>query len=239
MVIKMVVRKFIAIILSVFVVFLIYYGSYLPLRKSKLFIKVMRDVRKLKDFDEIKEVVSAPFDAPSPFGQEELVRSFSNILVNFVQQNDNPRIIVSIVEFLNGYYAPIIERNKGGLSFEQDLYILGMLNELAFIKITTFLNNNEQKLINDSKGDPSLLKELNDLRDIRDRYFLASKSYYLRGHELGPNRPQPLYGLFDIYRFERNVEKTKETADKILKNWPDDVRTKEILEDFLKREARR
>ncbi len=93
------------------------------------------------------------------------------------------------------------------MSFEQDLYIMGALNKLAFIKTkqTDFLS--------------------------------AAKDYFERGLRLGPNRPQFLYSLFDIYRIIGDVEGAKAIAGKILSQWPDDKKVQTGLDEFLQKVA--
>lgn len=196
--------KIFGIVAVGFLIFTAYYGSYLPMRKSQIFIGSLRSIQSAGSLDEMKKIVSASFDLRSPIGQEELVRNFTNIALDLTNKNSDPAIISQIINFVDGYYGPIIERGKG-MSFGQDLYLLGALNEVAFLKTK----------------DQS--------------YFVKSKFYFEKAHELGPERPQPLYGLLDIYRIEGNVQKVQETAGQILSQWPSDERTKAALDDFLER----
>ncbi len=89
------------------------------------------------------------------------------------------------------------------MSSGQDLYLLGAINEMAFVRT----------------GDPLDLQ--------------ASQRYYEKGEQLGPNRPQVLYGLFDIYRAENNVSGATAIADKILANWPSDQSVAQSMQAFL------
>ena len=196
--------KIFGIIAVGFIVFTAYYGSYLPMRKSQVFIESLRSIRSASSLDEIKKIVSVSFDFPSPIGQEELVRNFTNIAMDLTNRNDDPIVISQLMDFVDEYYGPIIEREKG-MSFGQDLYLLGALNEVAFLK------TKDQK------------------------YFVKSKFYFEKAHELAPQRPQPLYGLLDIYRIEGNVQMVQKIANQILSQWPGDERTIGALADFLQR----
>jgi hypothetical protein len=91
------------------------------------------------------------------------------------------------------------------MSFGQNLYLLGALNEVALVKTR----------------DP--------------KYLVAAKRYFLMGLERGPKRPQFLYGMFDVYRAEGDVVKTQEIANQILAQWPTDERTRQALAEFLER----
>ncbi len=195
-------RKVFAVLMSLFILFVAYYGSFLPMRKSQIFISTMQSLRSVNSVSGLKDAFAKPLGAPSPIGQEELVRNSANVVLGVIQQTDKPDVIADLMNFMESSYQPIVERGRG-MSFEQNLYILGALNELSFVKTR----------------DP--------------KYFNASKSYFSRGLELGPKRPQFLYGLFDIYRMEGNVDGVKNIADQILAQWPDDDRTKTALADFI------
>lgn len=197
-------RKISAIFISVFILLVAYYGTLLPMRKSQVFISTMQSLRSVGTIADIRGAFSTPFNIPSPIGQEELVRNSANVVLGVLQQTDKAQDISGLLDFVETSYRPIIERGRG-MSFEQNLYILGALNELAFVKTR------------------------------ETKYFQASKNYYSEGLRLGPKRPQFLYGLFDIYRMEGNVDGVKKIGDQILSQWPDDERARAGLEEFLKK----
>ncbi|RJQ29470.1 hypothetical protein C4571_01340 [Candidatus Parcubacteria bacterium] len=195
----------IAVILSLITLCVLYYGSYLPFKKSRAFISTLRELGAAKSFQEFTEKLSVPLDMPSPIGQEELVRNAGSAVLNIVIGNgaNNPALVAAAVKYLEDYYSPIIESGSG-MSFEQNLYILGLVNQVAF----------------EHTRDP--------------RYFDAAKRYYSQGLALGPRRPQFLYGIFDIYRVEGNLEKVRETANQILAQWPGDEKIRKFLEELEK-----
>ncbi|MBI3589619.1 MAG: hypothetical protein HY093_04390 [Candidatus Liptonbacteria bacterium] len=196
-------KKIIAVALSSFIIFVAHYGSYRPLRKAQLFIETMRTLNEATTLDELKSRISAPLDFHSPFGQEELVRQVGSLFTNILSQpNVKPEVIADLMNYLSQNYDPIIQSGRG-MSFNQNLYLLGSLNELAFLKT----------------------QQVN--------YLAAAKKYYLSSYELGPKRPQVLFGLFDVYRVEGNVSEVKRIADQILNQWPNEERTKKALEDFM------
>jgi hypothetical protein len=123
-------------------------------------------------------------------------------VLGFVQQSADATTTASIMSFLGKYYDPITARGKG-MSFGQDLYLLGAINEMAFVRT----------------GDRS--------------YLQASQQYYEEGERLGPNRPQSLYGLFDVYRAEDNAAEVTTIGEKILANWPTDRNIAQSLQAFL------
>jgi hypothetical protein len=66
---------------------------------------------------------------------------------------------------------------------------------------------------------------------------VAAQHYYEEGMALGPTRPQTLYGLFDVYRFEGNVASTTAIAEKIESQWPSDQGIRQGLAAFLAQAA--
>ena len=192
-------RKTIAIALSAAILWVLFYGSYLPYRKSELFIQAMSTASSAKTFGEFTGLFAIPLDAPSPIGQEELVRNLGSTMLDLLKSNgENAQLTQAATAFLNGYYKPIIDRGRG-MSFEQNLFMLGSMNEIAYLK-------------------------------TKDTQYLAAAQQYLeQGRELGPKRPQFLYGLMDIYRLKGDMGKATGVAQEILTLWPNDEKLKNAL----------
>jgi len=93
------------------------------------------------------------------------------------------------------------------MSFGQDVYLEGAINEIAFAET----------------GNQS--------------YLDAAKQWYSEAHQLGPDRPQALYGLFDVYRAANDVPDTIATAKQIIANWPSDARIQQALQQFTATES--
>lgn len=196
-------KKIIALIASVIILVLLYYGSFLPFRKSRVFISTMRSLGEAKTLDELKSKISVPLNLPSPYGQEEVVRQVASLITNIVSQsNTTPPVIDDLIAYLNTYYSPIIEGGRG-MSFNQNLYVLGSLNEVAFI------------------------------RTNKAQYLAAAEEYFTASYALGPKRPQALFGLFDVYRARGDREKVIQISNQILEQWPGEERTRQALQDFL------
>jgi hypothetical protein len=181
-----------------------YYGSYLPLRKAQMFIATLQSLQTspATSLQDLEGRLSIPLESASPIGQEELVRNTANSVLNFVQQSPDTTSTVALVNFLMHYYDPILTRGTG-MSFGQNLYLVGAIHEVAFAKTHV------------------------------SQFMATAQKYYEEGHALGPNRPQPLYGLFDVYRAAGNVPSTTMVADTILKNWPTDGGIRQAMSQFL------
>jgi hypothetical protein len=180
-----------------------YVGSYEPFQKSQTFVHVLSVKNGFQSLQELEDTFSTALDYPSPIGQEELVRNTGSYILNFAQQSNDTAVIVPLVQYITRYFGPVISRGRG-MSFGQDLYLMGVLNEVTLVKTK----------------DP--------------KYLQAAHLYYAQALELGPKRPQALFGMFDIYRFEGDVQNTTRIANQILAQWPTDTRTKSALDAFLK-----
>lgn len=179
------------------------YGSYMPMRKSQMFIATLGSLQtnpatSLKD---LQNRLAVPLDYPSPIGQEELVRNMANSVLAFVQQGPDPSSTADLIGFMNSYFDPILNRGKG-MSFGQDLYLEGAINEIAFAET----------------GSTS--------------YLAAAEKWFGEAVALGPNRPQSLYGLFDVLRASDNVTGTIQVGQKILQNWPTDTQVQQVLQQY-------
>ena len=199
-------QRVIAIIVVVVIFGVAFYGSYMPMRKAQMFIATLQGLQtqqgQATSLQDLENKLSAPLDYPSPIGQEELVRNMANSVLSFVQQGGNASSTNALISYLNGYYGPILNSGRG-MSFGQDLYLEGAINEIAFAQT----------------GDPT--------------YLAAAQKWYSEGVALGPNRPQSLYGLFDVYRAEGNATDTIAIGTTILKNWPTDMRIQQAMVMFM------
>lgn len=59
-----------------------------------------------------------------------------------------------------------------------------------------------------------------------------TEEYFQKLLAVNPKSPQALYSLFDIYSKKGEVEKAKEIGGIILKYWPEDEKTQNILNSF-------
>lgn len=192
------VKQGIAILGCGILVYVAYYGSYLPVHKSGLFITSLRESANVRTVQGVFDAFSPSLSAPSPIGQEELIRNTASNILGVVQQVEDVRVVDELVSYIDTLYRPIIERGSG-MSFNQNLYLLGAAHEVAYIKTKT------------------------------PRHLEAAFAYFSRGLELSPNRPQFLYGLLDVYRLQGNEVRARETADQIMRLWPEETRLRELM----------
>ncbi|MBS3903231.1 MAG: tetratricopeptide repeat protein [Anaplasmataceae bacterium] len=196
-------KKAIALVAAAIAIASVYYGSYLPLQKSQAFINTLRNMDRMTTLDEVIRNFDQVFSISSPIGQEELIRHFANIAAQTVQQHgaQNPDLTRQIVQYLEEEYEPIISRGRG-MSFTQNLFLLGAVNHAAFIQTK----------------DPA--------------YLERAISLFEEGRELSPDRPQFLYQLFGAYQIAGQKEKAIEVGERIIELWPNDENIKKGLEQL-------
>lgn len=188
------IKGVIAVVLCAAIAAVAAYGSYLPMTKAQIYIGMLQGFQSQppSSLEDLETRIAVPLDYPSPIGQEEIVRNTANNVLSLLQRGLDATSTAQLIDFLNGYFDPIIARGRG-MSFGQDVYLEGAINEIAFAQTG------------------------------QAKYLDQAKQYYELGEKLGPNRPQTLYGLFDIYRAMGDATNTKLIAEKILANWPSDA----------------
>lgn len=197
-------KRIIAVGVTVVALVALICGTYLPYRKSRMYITALENSGSAKTLDEFLAPFMRALDAPSPSGQEELVRNFSGTvgsIINNAQAGANETLVRAIGATLDRYATPVIER-RSGLSQAQTFYTLG-----------------ETYRIIDSHDDT---------KNFRERYGLMLH----RGIEISPDRPQFLYALVDWeMRYGSNDEALK-YAERVKELWPSDINIDRVLREL-------
>lgn len=196
-------KKIISILGVGVVGLLIYYGSYAPFKKSAQYIDTIQGLSNISSLKQLADEFGKSLDKEAPFGHPELVRNLGNLVTGLVDSNGqaNPDIVEPLMQYIDGYYQPMLARGKG-MSYGQDLYIVGTLNAVAYS------------------------------RTSKSEYLEKAQAYYEQGLAMSPRRPQFLYGLLSVYEQKGDVQKAKEKAEEILSLWPEDARTRTTLEQL-------
>ncbi len=202
-------KKIIALSCTAAILAVAVYGNYFPLRRSQLYISVLKRFHTrpvtVADFQAAMDGV---LGAPSPVGEEEIVRGLTAIATDFIRQikKENLNLVADIMREIDRYYPSIIQRGRG-LSFGQDILVYGNINLVAGIKT----------------GDTS--------------YLQTAEQVYRKGIAISPTRPQFLYALLDLAHLRGDREESIRLAKKIVSFWPDDMRTQEILASLQREKA--
>lgn len=180
------------------------YGSYLPYRKSTLFIAAIQNVSSATSLENFLVPFMAALEARSPIGQEELIRSFSGTISNVLSNPkaaNNQKLVRVLGAILDRYAEPVIER-RSGLSQAQTLYSLS--------------------------GTYSAVDDNDGTKNFREREI----ALLTRGLELSPDRPQFLYPLVDYETRYGTSAQALVYAKRIKELWPGDTHIDKVIKDL-------
>lgn len=197
-------KRLIAAVVSIAALAVLVYGTYLPFRKSRLYITALENSGQAASLDQFLVPFMAALEAPSPMGQEELVRNFGGTVGSIVEGSKagvDETIVRALGATLDRYAQPIVER-RSGLSQAQTFYTL-----LSAYRI---------------------FDGHDDTKNFRDRYGSLLK----RGIEISPDRPQFLYGLIDFERRYGSNAEARKYAERVKELWPADDNIDRVLREL-------
>jgi len=190
---------------SLVAVLVLVWGSYLPYRKSKLYVAAISASSQATTLEAFLAPYLAALNAPSPLPQDELARNFAttvgSVSDSIVQakNDENLPLVSALAIFLDRYTSPVIYRQSG----------------VSAVQTMLFTSNAYRSIF----------------QATQDRVYLArSRKLLERALELSPDRPQLLYALFDYERFFGSPEDARIYGEKIMRFWPSDTRIPEILD---------
>ena len=192
------IKKFIAIFATIAALIAMYLGSFLPLRKSQLYIKAMFNFQsgKVHSVEDFIGLFGSALNFYSPIGQDEAVSYYSGILTNVINQQNNEQVIEVLLKESEKWMEPILKAQKGFV-FNQNLYNFATVYKIAALKLKNEI------------------------------YYQKSLDLFNEGLKYSPNRLIFLSGLFELYQAKGDNEKMREISDIILKYWPDKIKTTE------------
>lgn len=180
------------------------YGTYLPFRKSRLYITALENSGQAKSLDEFLVPFMAALEAPSPTGQEELVRNFGGTvgsIVDGAKAGSDETLVRALGATLDRYAEPVLER-RSGLSQAQTFYTL-----LSAYRV---------------------IDARDGTKNFRDRYGALLR----RGIEISPDRPQFLYGLVDFERKYGSNAEARKYGERVKELWPGDENIDRVLREL-------
>ena len=194
-------KNIIAISVSVLVILSIYYGAYLPFRKSQLYVNSMMNLRSgsVKSVADLQNVFNPALNYYSPVGQDEEMASYIEVLSNVALQQNNKPVVDAVVKMANDAATPELNNPEKGFNYGQTVYALGLIYSMEGLKF----------------HDQAYLQRSIDL--------------FNEGLKFDPKRAAYLYGLFDTYSQEGDKEMAKRVGQTILSYWPTDQQVKDYL----------
>lgn len=186
-------KQIIAVILTGFIAYIIYFGSYLPIRKAQLFITARETpITSIKRFDEL---YGGALASRSPVGQDEITSRYLEILSEIVREErdkeqPNKALIKRILERAEKWGRPVINRGTG-INFSQTIANMASVYREAVIAAR------------------------------EEEYYEKAVALYEFGLKQSPDRQIFLYNLFDIYRFRGDNENARRVGERIIEVYKD------------------
>ena len=120
----------IAFILTIIILILLYFGAFLPFKKSRLYIEAARNSSQVRSVQEFNKLFDNVLDFYSPVGQGEVVYAYMNVLASAIQSQQDRVIAEILLKQADKAMEPMLKADKGP-SYFQALYSYGLLYELA------------------------------------------------------------------------------------------------------------
>lgn len=186
-------KKAIAVAASGFLLFVAYYGSFLPIRKEEMSMHAEEKIKAANSINDVVDILSAPLNQASPIGQDELIRRSAEVVGVLIDKYGATRasIIPPLVAFLTRYYDPYLAAGPIAKS-SRDLYVIGNVNLHAY----GFLHERQ--------------------------YLEAARRYFKLGFAKCPTRPEFISSLFDIYVTEGDLYGARKMGALTVTYWPQD-----------------
>ena len=182
--------RYALILIVVAIPVILYYGSYLPLKKGQALINAMQNSSSVDSLAKFQSVWKSALDLKSPVGEEETLKQLGTFSFEVVSKRKVPvEVVRELLGFVDSYMKPAIERGSGS-GFVQFHYILGTLYQRV-----------------------GLQYQLSEYVDKAEKIFKD-------GIAIGETRPQFWYGLLDIYTQTGRTKEGEEVHNKILSYWP-------------------
>ena len=196
-------RQIISISLSLFIAYIMYLGSFLPIRKSQKYIEARQtQIISLKQFDALYDGV---LSYKSPVGQDEVVSYYLEMLIEIIaeerrKESSNEALIRHLVGKAEEWGVPIIERGAGFI-FSRLIFNMANIYQEAMLAVR------------------------------EEMYYQKGVEFYRLGLEYSPDRQIFLYNLFDMYRFRDDNENARKIGERIVEVYKNE-RVKQILQSL-------
>lgn len=200
-----IIKKTLSILASAVVVVFLYFGAYLPYEKSQKLISAMGSIQNGASLQGYENAFSSVLDYYSPVGQEESVKQLGNTTLSILSSQKNlPKNIAEELLKFNLKYFEPLINDSRGGNASQNILVVGQIYH------TLALNYNDLNYLN------------------------IAIDYYQKGLVNSPRRPQFLYSLFEAYQAKRDYNLAIKTGEEILKQWPSDMKVKQVVEEMRK-----
>src|SRR3989344_2715302 len=196
-------KQVIVVVAAGFIVYILYFGSFLPIRKSQKYIKARQtQIISLAQFDALYDGV---LSYTSPVGQDEIVSNYVSMLTEIIaeerrKESPNETLIRHLVGKAEEWGRPIIKRGVG-FNFSQFIFNMASVYQEAMLALPD------------------------------EAYYQKGVELYRLGLTYSPDRQLFLYSLFDMYRLRGDNENARKIGERIFEVYKDE-RVKQMLQSL-------
>jgi tetratricopeptide (TPR) repeat protein len=190
------IKKLLLTLVAIIALAGIYTGSYLPLAKGQRYIRASATSREAKTLGNFIETFDSVFEYHAPVvgdtvSEIELIKFFGGDILGTINNGEQS-------EDTSRKLAEYIEEHSNKEEF------------LQVFNLATTYQALWRRYDLDGEKNPN-----------ESEYYNRSLKYFEKALSIGPNVPQPLYNLFDMYRAGNDFDKAREVGNTILENWGD------------------
>lgn len=137
-------KQSIALSLTVFIVIIVYYGAFLPLKKSQLYINAMRNMPTIRTLGDLDNNFKKVFNFYSPVGHDEIISSYVGNMLNLVaSQRDKATVDALIFQIENN--AENVLKTNNRFNYGQTIFSMGLIYQISGKKFSD--KNYQEKAI--------------------------------------------------------------------------------------------
>jgi hypothetical protein len=122
-------RKVFSVLGIALIVVALYFGTYLPYRKSTAIIKFSGGLENIRTVQQFFDAIGEVLKMPSPYGEEELARLLGDDLSSAIKSQKDPRIVEAFTAYGERILASFLE---AGSSPSRSILVLASLNQSAW-----------------------------------------------------------------------------------------------------------
>ena len=167
----MIIKQFIIIIGIILAILSIYFGSILPLQKSRSFINSISQLGLAKNIGEVKKILGSALDFYSPVGQEEIVRFIGSQMAGIINPQQQEQVMRELVSYIEQYIFKNNSKHLLTMALSYERLFLSYKNPEDLEKTKNYY----QKVLALSQKSPQALYGLFGIYQAQKDYDNAKK----------------------------------------------------------------
>lgn len=122
-------KQSIAAIIIITAMGMFYFGAYLPLKKSQLYIDAAMNLSTVHTIGDFDNVFKKVFSFYSPTGQDEILSAYISNMLNLIISQKDERVVDALMVQLENN-SNYLFNSKNGFNYGQSLFFMGLIYEI-------------------------------------------------------------------------------------------------------------